>query len=89
VVVSANCGILHWSELASGVYRMHPGETLLQAIHRIQTLPHGTRRRRAQLARSAAHTVNGYTLQHWFDILRNLSHGNRHRLPVPSPMGAC
>jgi hypothetical protein len=89
VVVSANCGLLHWSDLASGVFRMQPDETLLETIGRIQALPFTHRRRKARLARSAACSLNRHTLQHWIDILRNLSRGHRSRLPVPSPMGAC
>ena len=89
VVVSANCGLLHWSDLASGVFRMHAGETLLDTIGRIQALPFSHRRRKARLARKAACSLNRHTLQHWIDILRNLSHNHRQRLPMPSPMGAC
>lgn len=89
VAVSANCGLLHWPDLASGVYRMRPGETLLETIGRIQAMPFPHRRRKARLARSAACSLNRHTLQHWSDILRNLSHGNRSRLPVPSPLGVC
>jgi glycosyltransferase involved in cell wall biosynthesis len=80
VVVSSHCGLLNWSDLASGVYRIRPAETLFETICRIRALTFEKRHRKARFARRVARALNWNTIQQWLDIFRILSNGNRRSL---------
>ena len=73
VLVSHQCGIVHWDELAEGLFRIEEGETVTEALRRIERTPAGERRRRARRARVAAEQINDITVDHWLEMIAQLA----------------
>ena len=71
VLVSANCGIVHWPDLAPGLFQMAPGETLEQAIPRLLALGPQERASVARAGREAARASARETVEEWIDVLRH------------------
>lgn len=72
-LVSPSCGIVEWPELADGLFRMEPGETLVAAIRRIRALPAAERRRVAERGRAAAMALSARTVDHWVEVLAGVA----------------
>ena len=73
VLVSHQCGIVHWDELAEGLFRIEEGETVAEALRRIEATPAAERRRRAARARAAAERINDITVDHWLEMIVQLA----------------
>lgn len=73
VLVSHQCGIMHWDELAEGLFRIEEGETVTDALRRIEATPTEEWHRRANLARSAAESINDITIAHWLEMIEHLA----------------
>ena len=72
VLVSRNCGILKWNSLAEGIYQIKNGETLANAIQRIQNISQARRKATAEMAYRSAQNLNSETVNQWIDIFVNL-----------------
>lgn len=81
VLVSANCGILNWPELAGGVEAIHPSESLAEAIIRVSEADPSWRRGKAATAGEAAQAFNRRTMGQWVDLLKSIAN-------LPSGMAA-
>jgi glycosyltransferase involved in cell wall biosynthesis len=77
VVVTPECGLVKWPELAAGLLVMEDGESVTQALHRLAELPPDLLARRAGNARDAALAYQEATLGDW---LRVLADAARERL---------
>lgn len=73
VLVSHECGIIHWDELAEGLFRIEEDETVTDALRRIQVMPRAEWHRRAGRARSAAESINDITVAHWLETIQHLA----------------
>jgi glycosyltransferase involved in cell wall biosynthesis len=69
VLVSAACGILSWDLLSRGLFRIHEGEHLVDALIRVRDLDPAIRERKARLGRAAAAEINHRNLRHWLAVL--------------------
>lgn len=76
VLVSAGCGILNWPDLAPGVYAMHSGEGLSDAIVRIASIAGKDRRQKAEAAHAAANAFHHRTIRQWLALLESIC-GNK------------
>ncbi len=70
VIVSDDCGIAEWPELAKGLICIRSGETVLQAMDRIVAMPAEERAHIAAQARSAACDLNDWNLDTWIQRLQ-------------------
>ncbi|GED23406.1 glycosyltransferase [Halomonas halmophila] len=68
-LVSDNIGIHDWPQLATGLCKIHHGETLSDAIGRLQASPPGFLTEVASRAREAALQLNDDTLEQWLGVL--------------------
>ncbi|MFO7751582.1 MAG: glycosyltransferase [Desulfobacteraceae bacterium] len=68
VLVSNNCGILNWPDLAEGVYAIGPDESLADAVKRISDKPVCQRLQKSETARRTALDFNRKTLFQWVDL---------------------
>lgn len=68
-LVSKNCGIVDWPELADSLFTIGEDETVAQAIRRIATLSSDERQRTARAARAAALKLNESSIVHWLNML--------------------
>jgi glycosyltransferase involved in cell wall biosynthesis len=68
-LVAASAGIQDWPGLAPGLFTLHPGEPLADAIQRLQRRPAGTLEAVAGCARRAAQRLNDETLEQWLAVL--------------------
>lgn len=68
-LVSSQCGIAQWPELARGLFRMAPGEDLAEALSRIRALSPAERQEVADRGRDAALSLNADTVRHIASIL--------------------
>lgn len=73
VLVSAQCGINEWEQLAPGLFRMGAGESAAQAIARVSSLDKQILASKARKARDGAAAVNGWNLNHWLQTLQQQS----------------
>jgi glycosyltransferase involved in cell wall biosynthesis len=73
VLVSHQCGIVHWDELAEGLFRIEEDETVTAALRRMERMPPEERQRRAERARAAAAQINDITIEHWLEVIRQLA----------------
>ncbi|MFP4227042.1 MAG: hypothetical protein ACLFRF_09960 [Desulfobacterales bacterium] len=73
VLVSENCGILNWPDLAPGVYAMAPDEDLLDAIFRISRKSLSERLEKAETGHQAAARFNHQTVRQWVDLLARVA----------------
>ncbi len=69
VLVSSACGILSWDLLNRGLFRIHEGEHLADALERLRDLDPAIRERKARLGREAAQEINRRNLHHWLAIV--------------------
>jgi glycosyltransferase involved in cell wall biosynthesis len=69
VLVSHQCGILEWPELADGLYRIREKETLASAMKRITSDDPETRKQKIESAYNLTRKTNEQTLSQWLDIL--------------------
>jgi glycosyltransferase involved in cell wall biosynthesis len=69
VLVSSACGILSWDFLSRGIFRIHEGEHLADALARLRDLDPAIRERKARLGREGARDINHRNLQHWLAVL--------------------
>ncbi len=69
-LVSENCGILDWPDLADHIYRIEGNETVAEALQRIAAIPAHDRQRVAAGARDAALKLNQRSLEHWLSVLK-------------------
>jgi len=69
VLVSENCGILNWPNLAAGVYTIKNDESLAGAIGRICQKSFSDRLEKAEIGRQAAASFNYETLRQWVSLL--------------------
>ena len=72
VLVSHQCGIVHWDRLAAGLFRIEAEETVTDALRRIERAPAAEWRERARLARAAAENINEITIAHWIETIEQL-----------------
>ncbi len=77
VLVSPNCGILQFPELAPGLFPMEEGETLADAILRVQALGPGTLREVAERGAEAARRSSLRTIDEWVEVLTTAVHNKR------------
>ncbi|HMA86140.1 MAG TPA: glycosyltransferase [Desulfosalsimonadaceae bacterium] len=73
VLVSENCGILNWPDLAPGVYAMAPDEDLFDAISRISRKSLSERLEKAEIAHQAAAAFNRQTMRQWVDLFAHIA----------------
>ncbi|MDZ7831449.1 MAG: glycosyltransferase [Desulfobacterales bacterium] len=73
VLVSENCGILNWPDLAPGVYAMAPDEDLFDAIFRISRKSLSERLEKAETGHQAAARFNHQTVRQWVDLLARIA----------------
>lgn len=77
VLVSSRCGIRDWTELESGLFAMHQGESIVTAIRRVAALPSVVREHTATLGRRNARRLIEWHVDHWLDLM--LQHARTHR----------
>lgn len=73
VLVSHQCGIVHWDQLAEGLFRIEENETVTDALRRIEKLPVAEWHARAKRARRAAESINEITVAHWLQMIESLA----------------
>jgi len=69
VLVSSQCGILSWQNLARGLYSYQQDEYLSDALQRIAAIDSRLRQSKARLARKEALAVHAQAVQGWLDLL--------------------
>ncbi|RLU04041.1 MAG: glycosyltransferase [Ketobacter sp.] len=84
VLTTPACGINDWQSLAKGLITMEPGESLLQAVRRIETLPAAERSYICQQAHRGARQLNEEALDQWLSVLQ-ITANKAHLLPRPIP----
>lgn len=70
VIVSGDCGIAEWPELAAGLFCIRSGETVLEAMDRVVALSPEDRAVVAAKARGAACGLNEWNLDSWIEHLQ-------------------
>ncbi len=78
VLVSENCGILNWPDLAHGVYGIKPHEAMADAIFRISEIGFSERLEKAKTAHDAAKRFNQRTIGQWVSLFADIAAGNPH-----------
>lgn len=78
VLVSENCGILNWGNLAAGVYPIQGDESLTDAIRRVSKKRFSERLEKAEHAYQAAASFNHDTVCHWVGMLSNIARANNN-----------
>ncbi|MDF3129960.1 glycosyltransferase [Kiritimatiellaeota bacterium B1221] len=69
MLVSKNCGILHWPELAKGLCVIQEDESVADAIRRLKALSPEELKVRARTAQQATLDMNTQTMQGWQNII--------------------
>jgi len=72
MLVSQNCGILHWPDLAQGLYVIQENESIADAIRRIQALSPEVLMEHARVAQKATLDMNQNTLRGWRKVIEDL-----------------
>jgi glycosyltransferase involved in cell wall biosynthesis len=72
MLVSKNCGILHWPELAKGLCVIEEGESVADAICRLKQRAPEALRAHAQLAQKATLDMNTNTMRDWQKIIEEV-----------------
>lgn len=72
MLVSNQCGILRWPNLVPGLCVIREGESLVDAIRRIQQLTVEERKRIARTALEATRDMNDLTMQDWLGLLESV-----------------
>ena len=73
VLVSAQCGINEWQQLAPGLFRMGQDDSAATAIARVAALDKDILAAKARKAREGAMAVNRWNLEHWLQTLQQQS----------------
>lgn len=68
-LVSKNCGIVDWPNLAEHIFQIEDGENLAAAIQRIAALTPRQRQATAAAGRDAALCLNRNSVVHWLNML--------------------
>jgi glycosyltransferase involved in cell wall biosynthesis len=68
-LVSQACGIVRWPELARGLFVMGEGESLTEAIRRVEAMEPSERDAVAQRGMLGARRLSHDTIQQWLEIL--------------------
>ncbi len=68
-LVSPQCGISRWPDLAEGLVVMHEGERLAEALGRVRAMSAEERRERARRARVAAEDLSRRTIADWVSVI--------------------
>ncbi|MBT8146319.1 MAG: glycosyltransferase family 4 protein [Gammaproteobacteria bacterium] len=69
VLVSSQCGILSWQNLARGLYSYQKDEPLADALLRIAAIDNRLRHSKARQAREEALAIHSQAVQGWLDLL--------------------
>ncbi len=77
VLVSERCGILNWSDLASGVYSIKITESLADAIKRVSKKPFSEKIEKTERAYQAAVSFNRDTVCQWVGLLSDIADNGR------------
>ncbi len=72
MLVSRNCGILHWPELAKGLCVIQEHETVADAIRRLKTSSPEELQAHARIAQKATLDMNDRTMQGWQKIIEDV-----------------
>ncbi|MEX2608064.1 MAG: glycosyltransferase [Kiritimatiellia bacterium] len=72
MLVSENCGILRWPDLARGLCVIREGESVTDALSRLQAASVEERIRIARTARDATHDMNRKTTEEWMNLFNSL-----------------
>ena len=84
VLTTPACGINDWKSLNKGLVTMEPGESLAQALQRIEALPPAERSYICQHAHRGARQLNEEALDQWLSVLQ-ITANKAHLLPRPIP----
>ena len=84
VLTTPACGINDWKSLAKGLVIMEPGESLPQALARIEALTVNERLYICQQGHWGARQLNDETLDQWLSVLQ-FTANKAHLLPRPIP----
>ncbi|MFN3712576.1 MAG: glycosyltransferase [Alcanivoracaceae bacterium] len=87
VMVTPACGINNWPTLAGGLFVMRTGESLPDALQRLQQLPVAVRAKMAANAERSARAINEQCLGQWSQVLR-IAARQAPSLPRPLPSPA-
>ncbi|WFB36053.1 glycosyltransferase [Kiritimatiellota bacterium B12222] len=68
MLVSETCGILQWPDLAAGLWVIREGETVADALRRLQEQPTSVLCESARKAHAATVDMNAQTMQGWLDV---------------------
>jgi len=71
VLVSSQCGILSWQNLASGLYSYQQDEQLADALQRISAIDSRLRQSKARRAREEALAIHTQAVEGWLKLLCN------------------
>ena len=85
VLTTPACGINDWKPLAKGLLTMNPGESLIQAVQRIESLGAAQRHYICQQAYHGARSLNQEAIEQWLSVLQ-ITANKAHLLPrrIPS-----
>ena len=72
VLVSENCGIREWPDLADGLELIGEDESLTEALQRIAAWPPKERAKRSEIARQRAEDFNQHTVDHWIELMKEV-----------------
>lgn len=75
MLVSGQCGILQWPELAEGLCVIRPGESVTEALRRLQGVPAAELRAMGVRAAGCTRGMNERTLAGWMALLSGLKRG--------------
>jgi len=76
-LVSLACGITGWSELRAGLFIMHRGESVTEAITRIRALGPKRLSATACIARRISHDVHRAAVREWLETLSALARATK------------
>ena len=73
VLVSRDCGITNWPELAQGIFSIEKDEDLADAVRRLAALPKSVRESIAQRGWNVVDQFNEATLTGWIQLLTDVA----------------
>ncbi len=68
-LVAAGAGIHDWPQLRGGLFRLEPGQSVLEGLETLRGLPAARWRRVGRQARQAAEALNAQTLRQWLALI--------------------
>jgi glycosyltransferase involved in cell wall biosynthesis len=75
MLVSGQCGILQWPELARGLCVIQGGESVTDALRRLRDMPAAELRAAGERAAACTRGMNARTLEGWMALLTGLKGG--------------